>query len=129
MAGVSVRTLHLYDQQGLLRPAHRTASSYRQYGRDELLRLQQILFFRELGFPLKEIRKILDAPDFELKEALRSHREALEKQKSRIEVLIRTLENTIENLNGGEIMRKPEDLYKGLPREQIQSYRTEARER
>jgi len=124
-----VRTLHLYDEQGLLKPAYRTAADYRMYGREELLRLQQILFFRELGLPLKEIRKVLDAPDFRLKKALEAHRSALEKQKNRIETLIRTLENTMETLDGGEIMENPEELYRGLSREEIRTYRKEARER
>lgn len=65
LSGVSVRTLHHYDEIGLLKPESVGANGYRYYGQDELLRLQQILFHRELGFPLAEIARVLDAPDFD----------------------------------------------------------------
>ena len=61
MAGISVRTLHHYDQIGLLKPSTRTEAGYRLYGTEDLLRLQQVLFYRELDFPLEEIRIILDS--------------------------------------------------------------------
>lgn len=64
LAGVSVRTLHHYDEIGLLKPAGQSAAGYRLYSQEDLERLQQILFFRELGFSLKEIRAILDSPGF-----------------------------------------------------------------
>ncbi len=70
ISGVSVRTLHYYDQIGLLRPSVRTEKKYRLYGNDELLRLQQILFFRELDFPLKDILEMIDEPDYDLVKAL-----------------------------------------------------------
>ncbi|MDD4777522.1 MAG: MerR family transcriptional regulator [Fermentimonas sp.] len=66
ISGVSVRTLHYYDQIGLLSPKIRTEKKYRLYGNDELLRLQQILFFREMDFQLKDIIDILDEPEFAL---------------------------------------------------------------
>ena len=75
LSGVSIRTLHHYDEIGLLKPARVGANGYRYYGRDELLRLQQILFHRELGFALDEIQKLLGAADFDRKAALRAHRE------------------------------------------------------
>ena len=65
MAGVSVRTLHHYDQIGLLRPTARTAAGYRLYAERDLLRLQQILFFKEIELPLSEVRTILDDPQFD----------------------------------------------------------------
>jgi DNA-binding transcriptional MerR regulator len=64
LAGVSVRTLHLYDEIGLLKPSIRTDAGYRIYGEKELLRLQQILFYKELDFSLQEIAAILDHPEF-----------------------------------------------------------------
>ena len=76
MAGVSVRTLHHYDEIGLLRPYARTAAGYRLYGEEDLLRLQQILFFRELDFALDNIRQILDDPEFDPLAALDEHRPA-----------------------------------------------------
>jgi len=77
LAGVSVRTLHLYDQLGLLKPSIRTENRYRRYGETELLRLQQILFYKVLDFPLKEIGPILDDPDFDLLKALEDHKQSL----------------------------------------------------
>src|SRR2546421_10518113 len=63
LAGVTVRTLHHYDRIGLLSPRGRTAGGYRQYGEADLERLRQILFYRELGFSLEEVRAILDDPE------------------------------------------------------------------
>lgn len=77
LAGVSVRTLHLYDKMGLLRPSVRTEARYQPYGEKELLYLQQILFHRELDFPLKDNSTILDDPAFNLVQALEGHRKAL----------------------------------------------------
>src|ERR671916_3416269 len=74
---VSVRTLHHYDRIGLLRPAQHSAASYRMYGESELLRLQQILTLRYLGFPLKRIGDLLDRDDFNLVASLRVQRHAL----------------------------------------------------
>ncbi|WP_204274313.1 MerR family transcriptional regulator, partial [Klebsiella aerogenes] len=85
-----VRTLHHYDAIGLLKPAHVGANGYRYYGRTELLKLQQILFYRELGLPLGEIRAILDDPAFDSIAALRGHRVALAARVERYGDLIRT---------------------------------------
>src|SRR5688572_17841922 len=74
MSGVSVRTLHFYDETGLLKPAYLGANGYRFYEEPQLLTLQQILFYRELGFELKQIQQILDRHDFEIVAALQSHR-------------------------------------------------------
>ena len=65
LSGVSIRTLHHYDEIGLLKPARVGANGYRYYGREELLRLQQILLHRELGFALEDIRRVLGAPEFQ----------------------------------------------------------------
>src|SRR5690606_41967328 len=77
LAGVSIRTLHHYDQIRLLRPKTRTAGGYRVYGEAELLRLQQILFYRELGVPLEESRDILDDPALAPAAALLAPRQGL----------------------------------------------------
>lgn len=94
LAGVSVRTLHYYDQIGLLKPLIRTEAKYRFYGREELLRLQQILFYKELDFPLKEICEIMDNPEFDLLVALSNHKVALKAKQSRIKTLIDTVNKT-----------------------------------
>ena len=125
LAGVSVRTLHLYDGIGLLKPSVRTRAGYRQYGEVELLRLQQILFYRELDFPLKEIAEILNDPDFDLVKALAGHRKALTLRRNRLNTLLKTIDNTIVNLKN-KTMNKIEELYEGMPREQAAAYRKEA---
>ncbi|MEZ2337293.1 MerR family transcriptional regulator [Mucilaginibacter sp. RCC_168] len=125
LAGVSVRTLHLYDQMALLKPAIRTKAGYRQYGADELLRLQQILFYRELDFPLKEIAKILKDPDFELVQALAGHKTALLARRDRLNTLLKTIDKTIINLKN-KTMNNLEELYEGLPKEQAAAWRKEA---
>ena len=76
MSGVSVRTLHFYDETGLLKPAFTKANRYRFYEEPQLLALQQILFYRELGFELREIKRILGRPSFDRIAALESHRES-----------------------------------------------------
>ena len=126
MSGVSARTLHYYDQIGLLKPLNRTQGGYRCYGRQELLRLQQILFFKELDFPLKEIIELLDHPNFDLMKALHNHRTALKLRKKRIVKLLATIDKTIHQLNNQKMMSKPEMLYEGLSKEFGTSYRKEA---
>jgi len=125
LAGVSVRTLHLYDKMGLLNPSVRTAAGYRLYGEKELLRLQQILFYRELDFPLKDIQTILDDPAFDLVQALEAHKKALLARKERINTLVGTIEKTLVTLKNKTMLRV-EDLYEGIPREKMEAYRTEA---
>ena len=88
ITGVSVRTLHHYDAIGLLRPTAVTEAGYRLYDDNTLGRLQTILLFRQLQFPLKEIRKILDSPNFDPQEALAQQIELLELQKEHLEGLI-----------------------------------------
>ncbi len=128
LSGVTVRTLHYYDKIGLLKPRNRTEAGYRHYGQEELLRLQQILFYRELDFPLKEISEVLDNPDFNLVDALESHKSALKKRGDRITTLLATVENTLNHLKKGKKMSKPEKLYEGLPKEMGTTYRKEAME-
>jgi DNA-binding transcriptional MerR regulator len=104
LAGVSVRTLHLYDQIGLLKPSLRTEARYRMYGEKELLRLQQILFFRELDMPLKEIGEILDNVEFNLVKALEGHKMALISKQQRIETMLETIDKTIGYLKHEKTM-------------------------
>lgn len=88
LTGVSVRALHHYDQIGLLRPTRVSEAGYRLYGREALERLQVILLFRELQFPLKEIGRILDSPDFDRGRALEQQITLLEMKKEHLENLI-----------------------------------------
>ena len=88
LTGVSVRTLHHYDAIGLLKPSRITDAGYRLYDDAALARLQSILLFRQLQFPLKEIRQILDAPQFDPKDALNAQIELLELQRKHLDELI-----------------------------------------
>src|SRR5579864_8925103 len=92
MSGVSVRTLHFYDETGLLKPAYLGANGYRFYEEPQLLILQQILFYRELGFELKRIKQILGRGDFQKVAALQSHRKVLQKNLTRTQRLIETID-------------------------------------
>lgn len=125
LAGVSVRTLHHYDRIGLLKPAGRTEARYRSYGPAELLRLQQILFYKELDFSLEEIRTILEAPDFDLPTALRGQRAALQARRDRLTTLLTTIDNTISHLTHNPTMLTTEELYAGFPNDQAEAYRRE----
>lgn len=126
LAGVSVRTLHYYDQIGLLKPSVRTSAGYRLYGEAELFRLQQVLFYRELDFELKDIGDLLDDADFNQEQALIGHRQMLLTKKSRIEAMLATVEKTIFHLQN-KVKMNVEDLYEGLPKEQAQAWRNEAK--
>lgn len=125
LAGVTIKTLHLYDQMGLLKPAERTDARYRLYKEPELLRLQQILFYKELEFPLKAIKGILDDPDFDLIRALEGHKRILQTKKARIHLLIKTIDQTLDSLKN-KTMINAKNLYEGLSEEEAQSYRSEA---
>lgn len=127
LAGVSVRTLHLYDQIGLLKPSIRTEKKYRLYGRAEALRLQQILFYKELGMPLKEIADILDDPQFDPVQSLQNHKKVLEQKREQLSTLLETIDKTIDHLKN-ETMLTTEELYEGLPKEQVVTWRKESSE-
>ncbi|MDD5189713.1 MAG: MerR family transcriptional regulator, partial [Dehalococcoidales bacterium] len=127
-AGISVRTLHYYDEIGLLSPEYRTESGYRYYGEESALKLQQILFFRELGFSLEEIKKIITNPDFDIRQALVSHRELLQKRAAKIQELLLTIEKTMKKLKG-ETTMSIKDYYQGFSDAQIEEYRQEVKQR
>ena len=113
MSGVSVRTLHFYDETALLKPARTRANGYRIYEAPQLLILQQILFYRELGFELKHIKEILCQRKFEKVAALKSHRQVLEKNVTRTHTLIETIDKTIQHLKGTKKM-KSEEMFAGF---------------
>src|SRR6202035_2139140 len=113
MSGVSVRTLHFYDETGLLKHAYHGANGYRFYEEAHLLTLQHILFYRELGFELKQIERILSRADFEKVAALQSHREVLQETLARTQTLIETIDKTIQHLKGTKKM-KGEEMFLGF---------------
>lgn len=135
-SGVSVRTLHFYDEIGLLKPAFVGANGYRFYEEAQLLKLQQILFYRELGFELKEIKRVLEERELEKRKAasgkprgtrrkaelraveievaaLESHRKALLQRAQRARELVVTIDKTIEHLKGKRTM-KTEEMFAGF---------------
>ena len=100
MAGISSRTLRYYDEIGLLRPSRINSSGYRIYGQKEVDRLQQILFYRELGVSLEDIRDIITGPAFSAAGALREHREKLLAKREQLDLLIANVEKTISAEEG-----------------------------
>ena len=128
LSGVSVRTLHWYDEVGLLKPAYHGVNGYRYYEEDQLLTLQQILFFRELGFELKKIQRILGRGDFDKMVALSSHRQVLQKNIEKTKELIRTIDKTIEHLKGTKKMKENE-LFSGFSKKQQAEYEKQIIER
>ena len=95
LAGVSVRTLRYYDEIGLLKPSEVTQAGYRFYNDMAMASLQQILFYRELGVPLEQIGRILDAPDNDRTEALQKHRTLLVMKRRRLDDMLRLVDETI----------------------------------
>ena len=121
LTGVSQRTLHYYDEIGLLHPSQTTEAGYRFYDDAAIERLQHILLFRELGFPLKDIRRILDDPAFDRQKALDNHIELLQAQKQR-------LENIMTLARGIRLMGTKNMNFKAFDHREIDNYTQRARE-
>lgn len=108
LAGISTRTLRYYDEIGLLTPVRMSSNGYRIYGQNEINRLQQILFYREFGMPLDDIKKILLSQDFNNSTALENHLKSLINERDRIDLLIKNVTNTIASMKGDTIMNDKE---------------------
>jgi DNA-binding transcriptional MerR regulator len=132
LAGVSVRTLHHYDAIGLLTPSSTTTAGYRIYSERDLELLQQIMFFKEIGFSLQEVKEILESPGFNRTKALQAHRELLMEKRERVDRMIRTVDNTIQSIEGGKKMEN-NAMFEGFDRnkikEQQEKYGEEARQK
>ena len=128
LAGISPRTLHYYDEIGLLKPASHGDNGYRYYGEEALPRLQQILFFKELDFSLDEIRTIMAQPGFDVVHALQVHRQALLERVERLNRLIQTIDKTTLHLKGQQTMKK-KDYFAGFSEEKQKQYETEIRQK
>ena len=113
LAGVSTRTLRYYDEIGILKPARINSSGYRIYGQKEVDRLQQILFYRELGVSLNRIREIVTAPSFDGVKALREHHKKLLEKREQIDLLIANVEKTIA-LTEGRIKMTDKEKFEGF---------------
>jgi len=125
LAGVTTRTIRFYDEIGLLTPTQIGENGYRFYNRDSLLRLQQIMFYRELDVPLKHIRIIMNQTDFDLLDALEKHRLSLQNRHNRLERLIHTVNQTIHTIKG-ESQMNDNELFEGFDESE---YAEEARQR
>jgi DNA-binding transcriptional MerR regulator len=121
LSGVSIRTLHFYDEIGLLKPAAYGENGYRYYEREQLFLLQQILFYRELEFPIAEIRLLLSSSQFDRLQALRSHQKALREKGKHLAALVRTIDRTVRHLQG-EIAMKDKEIYQGFAPEKQREY-------
>ncbi len=128
LAQVSIRTLHHYDGIGLLKPAFRSEKKYRLYGKNELLRLQQILFYKELGLSLKAISEVLDDKNFNHIAALENQRSSLLSEQKRITILLKTIDKTILKLKGKKMITDKE-LYAGFSKEEVSSMRTKSKKK
>lgn len=131
-AGVSVRTLHYYDEVGLLKPSAIQKNGYRTYEEPELLKLQQILFFRELDFQVEEIKRIMSSPTFDIRQALRDHRAMIELKKKRLSGLIKTIDATLKKVNTQHPMMDEQDtkeLYDTFGEDTVKKYAEEVKQR
>lgn len=132
MAGISPRTLRYYDEIGLLKPRRINSSGYRIYGESEVNRLQQILFYRELGVSLDGIKNMVTAPSFDGAKALREHHEKLLEKREQLNLLIANVEKTIA-MTEGRITMSDKEKFQGfkqsLLEENEKKYGKEIREK
>ncbi|MFF3022867.1 MerR family transcriptional regulator [Gottfriedia sp. NPDC057948] len=132
LAGISTRTLRYYDEIGILKPARINSSGYRIYGQAEVNRLQQILFYRELGMNLENIKEIITSPDFNSAKALTEHREQLLDKRKQLDLLITNVEKSIA-LTEGRITMSNKEKFEGFKKDMIEEnekkYGKEAREK
>lgn len=119
LAGISNRTLRYYDEIDLLKPARVNASGYRLYGQAEVDRLQQILFYRELGVELKKIKRLMTAPSFDELEALKDHRTKLLAKRRQMDLLIANVEKTIA-LKEGKITMTDQEKFAAFKQKMIE---------
>jgi DNA-binding transcriptional MerR regulator len=128
LAGVSVRTLHHYDEIGLLGPSERSGAGYRIYTDDDFLTLQQVLFFRELGFALEDIRRLMHDPGFDRAEALRLQHRMLADKATQLMKMMDAVERTLDGIEKGTPMAK-DDMFGVFGEFDPKEYEAEARER
>lgn len=129
LAGVTVRTLHYYDEIGVLQPSGRTESGYRLYNQKDVMRLQQILLYKEFEIPLTQIQSLLDDPDFDITTALYEHKEKLVQKHGRYKKLIETIDKTLQKIEGHNELITDKELYEGFSVQQREEYHTEAVEK
>ncbi|MDF2686356.1 MAG: putative transcriptional regulator [Clostridia bacterium] len=132
LSGISTRTLRYYDEINLLKPVRINSSGYRIYGKTEVDRLQQILFYKELDVNLEDIKKIINTPGFNAVNALKEHREKLLNKREQLNILIKNVEKTIITEQGVVSMsdkEKFEGFKQDLINENEKTYGKEIREK
>lgn len=125
IANVSVRTLHYYDEITLLKPSNIGDNGYRYYDEAAVLRLQQIMFYRELDFSLRDIKNLLEDKSLDIETALESHRAQLEQQRQHTLSLIQTIDNTLKHIRG-ESKMETKALFQGFDTTTQAAYEEEA---
>lgn len=119
LAGISTRTLRYYDEIGILKPARINSSGYRIYGQEEVGRLQQIMFYRELDVSLDSIKDIIISSDFDGTKALKGHREKLLQKRKQLDELIDNVEKTIES-SEGRLKMSDKERFNGFKRKLVE---------
>lgn len=132
IAGVSNRTLRYYDEIGLLAPKRKNSNGYRIYGKQEIEKLQQILFYRNLEMPLDNIKQILNDVHFDSEKALMDYRQRLLAKKAQIDQLLKTIDKTLANKRG-DLQMSDKEKFEGFKEELLKKnetqYGTEIREK
>ena len=132
MANISSRTLRYYDEIGILKPAYTNPSGYRVYSQIEVDRLQQILFYRELGLNLMKIKEIILSPAFDILNALYEHKVQIISKKEQLDILLQNVNDTIDSLEGRKQMEDSEKFLgfkKKMAQENEEKYGKEIREK
>jgi MerR family transcriptional regulator, thiopeptide resistance regulator len=134
LTGITVRTLHHYDEIGLVQPSDRSRAGYRLYDDGDVLRLQQVLLYRELGLPLDDIAAVLDDPAHETRGSLLRHREVLVDKRARLDRMLAALDTALRHV--GEAKMNDDDvktMFEGFEKEaeerwgQTDAYKESAR--
>ena len=113
-----MRTLHHYDAIGLLTSKRNASNQYRTYDENDLLKLQQVLFFRELDFTLQDIKAIVTNPDFDIERALKDHKQMISLRQKRLGLLLATIDKTINKIKNKKYM-KDDELYDSFTKEEM----------
>lgn len=128
LSSISVRTLHYYDEIGLLKPTYVGENGYRYYEEQELCKLQQILFYKELDFSLENIQEIMSSGKFNAVDALQDQQKLLEKEQKRIVKLLINIEKTIINIKKGEKMNTS-DMFEPFTDDELKQLKEEAKQK
>jgi DNA-binding transcriptional MerR regulator len=129
LTGLTIRTLHHYDRIRLVQPHARSRAGYRLYRHDDLERLQQVMFFRELGFPLKDIRRIMTASSFETRTALAAQRALLVRKADGIRALVAAIDRTLASRAAGHSAPSEKEMFEMFEKSDPKQYEDEARKR